>query len=51
MPHKTNAAGGQPAARFLDAGQASISAAYSTTSATRNFLCDLFSFAWWGCPC
>jgi len=40
MPYKTNAAGGQPAARFLDAGRASSSAAYSTTSTTSNLLCD-----------
>lgn len=40
MPMKTNAAGGQPAARKPDAGRALSSAAYYNTPASRKFLCD-----------
>ncbi len=40
MLYKTNAAGGQPAARTTDAGRASISADHYNTSASAFLLCD-----------
>jgi len=41
MPYKTNAAGGQPAARKTGAEQASNSANYYNTVASGIFLCDM----------
>jgi hypothetical protein len=41
MLYKTNAAGGQPAARKTGAEQASYSAGYYNTFVSGNLLCDM----------
>lgn len=43
MPYKTNAAGGQPAARKTGAEQASNSAGYYNTFVSVIFLCDMLT--------
>jgi hypothetical protein len=44
MLYKTNAAGGQPAARTTDAGRASISADHYNTPASGFLLCDALPY-------
>gem|GEM_PF-3471456 len=49
MPDKTNAAGGQPAARKPDAERALSSVAHYNTLVSSNFLCDVLCNGSWLC--